>query len=442
MNTWHIHIEGQVQGVGFRPLVYRRAQALGLKGWVSNSSDGLHITFNADSTGAQSFYQTLLEQPPPLAKIQSHQLEELPMELFEDFQIVGSSRKAAASLLITPDVALCPDCRQELHATKDRRYQYAFNTCTNCGPRFSILERLPYDREQTTMAPFEMCPDCAAEYKDPYNRRHYSQTNSCPDCGIQLRLWDAEAEWKEGDQVTLLDQVVQAWEAGKIVALKGIGGYLLTCDANNETAIQTLRNRKQRPTKPFAVLFPNLEMVERHLQIQPIEAEYLSGPIAPIVLLEQHEKSASILALDAIAPGLKQIGVMLPYAPLYELLLSRFGRPIIATSGNVSKTPIIYQDDKALEQLSILADLILQHNRAIVLPQDDSVLKIARQSGHPLWYRRSRGLAPTYIQPELDWPKQTWLAVGADLKSTFGLLHRQNTYISPYLGNQEDLESQ
>ena len=436
MNTWHIHIEGQVQGVGFRPTVYRIANTFGIKGWVSNTSDGLHIEFNGGDAIARAFYSVLLQQVPKLARINKHRLYITEPTTYETFEIVPSKQVPNASLLITPDVAICEDCRTELSQAKNRRYSYPFITCTNCGPRYSVIRELPYDREMTTMAQFEMCSTCNAEYQKPEDRRYYAQTNSCPSCSIALSM-DGQQ-----DQSAIIQQVVEAWQEGKIVAIKGIGGYLLTCDANNPATIKTLRERKQRPSKPFAVMFPGIAEIKQYFNLRTDEETHLKGIVSPIVLLDLPKSNPLPLAIDDIAPQLDQLGVMSPYAPIYEILLKAFGGPIIATSGNVSNTPIIFEDEKAETQLSQIADLILKNNRDIVIPQDDSVIKIAKGSNQSIIIRRSRGLAPTFIQPEISWPNETWLATGADLKSSFGILHKNNTYLSQYLGNQSDLESQ
>lgn len=430
MKTWHLHIEGQVQGVGFRPFVFALAQKTGLKGWVNNTIDGVHVCFNAEPTQAEVFKQKLLEQAPPHSLVTAARLQEIPKTFFDSFQIIHSQSKGKATLLLTPDLALCTDCKTELLAPEGRRKAYPFITCTHCGPRFSIIDQLPYDRENTRMAPFEMCPQCQKEYDLPSDRRYYSQTNSCPDCPIQLQLWQGTGKWIPGSASELLDRVVEEWKRGKIVAIKGIGGYLLTCDAANGQAVQELRARKHRPGKPFALMVPGCDD-----SIHAAERVELESAAAPIVLLPYP-------AIEAIAPGLDRVGVLLPYTPLYELLLQRFGRPIVATSGNISHSPIVFEDEKAKTMLGQLADFTLSNNRKIAVPQDDSVVQFSFFKKKRILLRRSRGLAPALIQPGLQLPAQTILAMGAELKSTFGWLHQGNLHVSQYLGDLSHFDTQ
>ena len=442
MTTWHLHIEGRVQGVGFRPFVYRLAQEHHLRGWVNNTTDGVHLRFNADEEEARAFTDLLLRTAPALSHISQHNLQPTDEQHFTDFQIIHSSSDQEPRLLLSPDFAMCPDCRKELHSSGNRREGYAFITCTNCGPRYSITHRLPYDRETTTMDAFEMCPDCLHEYNAPLNRRYYSQTNSCPTCRIRLELWDRDGLAIENEEEALLRRTVEAWQRGEIVAIKGIGGYLLTCDAASAEAIRELRRRKQRPGKPFALLFPDLPSLEAVAQVREVEKKALGYSVSPIVLLEFTEEAAEQLALADIAPGLNRIGVMLPYAPLFELLLQRFGRPVVATSGNISRSPIYFENDKARKELAPIADWTLSHNRRIVVPQDDSVVQYTPAHEQEIILRRSRGLAPSFIQAGLQWSGQCLLATGAMLKSTFALTHRDNTFISPYLGDLEHFDTQ
>lgn len=438
MTTWHIHIEGQVQGVGFRPFIFGLANELGLKGWVNNTTDGVHIVFNAEESEALVLKDKILATAPSLSRITALHLQETSKSVFTQFEIVHSEAAAIPNLLLTPDFALCADCREELKAENDRRYDYPFTTCTNCGPRFSIVKALPYDRVNTSMAPFEMCPSCQAEYDNPLDRRYYSQTNSDPDCSILLTLFNADRKELSHTTKEILDHISQAWEAGKIVAIKGVGGYLLTCDASNESTIAALRDRKHRPSKPFALMYPR-ETLARDFSTDKALWETLDSPIAPIVLLD---KSPATPAFDGVTPGLEQVGVMLPYAPLFECLLQRFGRAIVATSGNISNSPIVYQDEQAIKDLSAIADLVLVNNREIIVPQDDSVVTHTPFQRQRIIIRRSRGLAPTYINPDLDLPKEELLAMGAMLKSTFSLLKFSNLYVSQYLGDLEHFDAQ
>ena len=433
MNTWHIHIEGQVQGVGFRPFVYLLANEFKLNGWVNNTIDGVHIEINAEEEVVQNFYQKLIESAPVLARITKHQIAVSSEKFFENFQIIHSNLKGDANLLMTPDFGLCKDCQKDINTAKDRRFQYPFTTCTNCGPRYSIIDSLPYDRERTTMTAFSMCESCQVEYNQPLDRRYYSQTNSCPDCGIQMRLFDDQQQAINLPQGLIINEITKQWSEGKIVAIKGIGGYLLTCDATNESTIQLLRKRKHRPTKPFALMFSDVDTLEVDTHLQSREIAELKRPISPIVLLDlKVEKLGTTVAL---APNLNQIGAMLPYTPLFDLLLKNFGQPIVATSGNISNSPIVFEDKKAISALTQIADFVVTNNRQIVIPQDDSVVKFTTFKKHKIILRRSRGLAPTYINPQLGLPKTTILATGAMLKSTFSFLHQNNVYISQYMGD-------
>lgn len=442
LKSWHVHIEGQVQGVGFRPFIYQLARQHKLNGWVNNSVDGVHIAFNASQADAELFCRDAVQRAPVLARITSCDLWETEPQKYIGFQIVHSQSDGRKNLLLSPDFAVCPACRTELHDPGDRRFAYPFITCTHCGPRYSISSCLPYDRENTVMDHFTMCPSCHREYTDPDDRRYYAQTNSCPDCRITLSLIDREGNTLPLETDAIITEVVQLWQAGKIVAIKGIGGYLLTCDAANAATIQQLRRQKHRPTKPLAVMYPDITAIGEQLEVSPMAATELLSHRAPIVLLPCQAAITDQLALDELAPGLSKLGVMLPYTPLFEMLLQAFGRPIVATSGNVSHAPIIYTDDQAKAGLSGIADFLLSNNRAILIPQDDSVVQYSPLAGQKIVLRRSRGMAPTLLQPELVWPETSILASGALLKSTFSLLHAGNTYVSQYLGDLQHFDTE
>ena len=436
----HLHIQGQVQGVGFRPFVYRLALEMGLKGWVNNGVDGVHIEVYGAEDTLQQFAQRIVAEAPALARITAVHQEVLHFQTFSDFQIIASERLSTPQLLLTPDFGLCADCKSELHQAQNFRYGYAFITCTNCGPRYSIITGLPYDRPLTTMRDFRMCPTCQAEYDDPLNRRYYAQTNSCPTCGIQLQYVEGENDTREGNE-TALQAAIAALNAGKIVAVKGIGGFLLLADATNVNAINLLRQRKQRPSKPFALLYPDLESLASDVVVSSQAAAALQNPVAPIVLVPVQPQPKSGVQVAALAPGLRRLGVMLLYAPLLELIGTALGRPLVATSGNLSHTPIAYTNEQALERLGGIADGILLHNREIVVPQDDSVLAFTPISQQKIVIRRSRGLAPTLLLPHFQ-PQNGLLAMGALLKSTFALTHQNNLYLSQYLGDLEDFDTQ
>ncbi len=440
-NTYHIHFEGIVQGVGFRPFVYRHAVKRGLNGWVNNTNDGVHIHVNADEKVANSFFCELKNNLPALAVITGSSIEETRFTAYQNFQIVESKSKVKPTLLLTPDVAMCNDCRNELHNIDNRRYQYPFITCTNCGPRYSIITRLPYDRPNTTMAKFTMCTVCNKEYNNPMERRHFSQTNSCPDCAVEMQLFENGIT---AHNFTNLNLIVEHWKQGKIIAIKGIGGYLLTCDATNSGAIALLRQRKHRPAKPFALMYPDIKSIRKDVFLSTSEEDELKSIYAPVVLLspKNNPEFLSPESLFEINHGLSRVGVMLPYTPLYELLLTEFNKPVVATSGNITNSTIIYQDEKAVLELSKIADVILLNNRDIVIPQDDGVVQFSKKYQQKITLRRSRGKAPTYINSDLKLPDSTVLATGSMLKSVFGLLNRKNIYISQYLGNTESYDAQ
>ena len=438
-HTWHIALNGIVQGVGFRPYVYRLAHELGLKGQVSNGADGLHVYFNASKQLATRFYQKMISNAPAMADIRQDTLEPVDLIGFDDFSIAKSDSSAPSEVLITPDFGICKDCLRELFNAEDRRYRYPFITCTCCGPRYSIMTGLPYDRHQTTMAAFEMCDSCQKEYDDPGGRRYYSQTNSCKTCGVQMDWYAANGQQISCEQSEIPERAAQSLKAGEIVAVKGIGGYLLLCDATNQRAIQTLRARKKRPSKPLAVLCANLEMADSLALLTEPERKELEASYGPIVLSEIRPDSKGQIDLNGIAPGLGHVGLMLPYAPLLALISSDFGKPLIATSGNVSGSPIIHRDEEALSAFWGIADKILTHNRDIRMPQDDSVVRFTKVSGKRIIIRRSRGLAPVLKKNYGQMPQ---LAVGAQMKGTFAMQTTVNTFLSQYLGDLDHYDTQ
>lgn len=446
MNTYHIHITGQVQGVGFRPYVYVLAKDFGLTGWVKNSIDGVHIVINADKTTAENFYKTVLKKAPRLAIITDHRLEPIENRIFTGFEIDHSDEQGLANLLVTPDFAICPDCQKEMEAEANRRYGYPFITCTNCGPRFSIIKALPYDRPYTTMELFQMCPDCQAEYDDPLDRRYFSQTNSCPVCAVSLLIKskDSNGNYQNiiiNDRFEQINLIISFLNDGKIIAIKGIGGFLLVCDASNPTVIKILRERKHRPTKAFAVMYPDVETMERDFIVGQNAMEFITGPVSPIVLLRPITGKKPGVQSELIAPGLSRVGVMLPYTPLFLRIMQSFGKPVIATSGNLSGSPIVFENHHAEDYLGKIADVIVENDRDIVIPQDDSVIQFSDRSGQKIILRRSRGLAPNYVDGDLDLPDEQILAVGAELKSTFAQLFNRLLYVSQYLGDQATYET-
>lgn len=431
-----------MQGVGFRPFVYGLAKKYHLTGWVANGVDGVHIECNGKEAVSDNFYKELLITAPAQAHIVGHCKKKKAFVDYRDFKIVQSGQQGNAVLLLSPDYAICENCRSEIRDNNNPRYRYAFTTCTACGPRYSIVRQLPYDREHTTMNAFSMCNSCLAEYKEPLNRRHFSQTNSCPACPITMQLFRADQQMVESGQEEIIDKICELWSAGMIVALKGIGGFLLTCDALNAEAVSQLRQRKHRPAKPFAVMFPCIGDLESEVYLNEQEKKELESDAAPIVLLRLKENGKLDLALHQIAPKLSRIGAMLPYTPMYQLLLHQFAKPVIATSGNVSNAPIVYKNEAAFSEMKSIADFVLVHNRKIILPQDDSVVTYSRHAQGRIVLRRSRGFAPFFPTNNVWLPPATVLATGALAKSSFSLLHFQNLHVSQYLGDTDNYDAQ
>lgn len=441
MKTYHIHIKGLVQGVGFRPYVFREAALRGLNGIVYNSKDGVHIEINASEDEARSFYKQIIQAPPPNAILTSHTFVESGMNKYESFTITTGEGDTQPDLLIPPDYALCNNCRNEITDTKNRRYRYPFTTCLHCGPRYSIIRELPYERINSSMAIFSMCSDCKNEYEDMPGQRHYSQTNSCMHCAIPMHLYDKSRTEVSNVPADIFRLTENALKAGNIVAVKGMGGYLLLCDACNETAITMLRERKHRPLKPFALLYCDIAMAVQDVVISNEEKKALESKVAPIVLCKLKENPASGIISEAIAPGLDKIGLMFPSTSLLQIISHDFGMPLIATSANLSGSPVIYKDTDALEKLTGIADLILSYDREIMVPEDDSVLQV-NATGHEIILRRGRGLSPNYFSPPFANVNKCTLAMGGELKSAFAVQQGETLYVSQYLGNQENTDSQ
>lgn len=437
LETWHIHINGLVQGVGFRPLVYNEALRNGLNGWVKNDNDGVHIEINASREKAHIFYQSIINNPPARARITVSNIIQVPVRDYRQFEIIHDTMSEHAKVHLTPDFATCDNCRSELFAPKNRRKHYPFITCSECGPRYSIVHRLPYDRENTSMDVFTMCEACKSEYRHPADRRYYAQTISCPSCSIGLALHNSKKEELSNDITTIKQIISRKWSQGEIVAIKGIGGYLMTCCASNAKAITTLRVRKKRPDKPFALMYPNLGSLDEY-GLSEEETKAISDQVSPIVLVSKQEKNK---ISEGICDRLSRVGIMLPYAPLLELLLDEYKSPIIATSGNLHNAPIVFHDEKALNELFEIADLVLVHNREIVVPQDDSVVAFSSYFKKRVVLRRSRGLAPSYFN-DVELTSNNILAMGAFMKSSFAACHNGNIYISQYLGDLDDFDTQ
>jgi hydrogenase maturation protein HypF len=429
-----LHISGVVQGVGFRPFVYRLAQELSLTGWVINSAQGVFIEIEGTPEATAHFCLRLNSEKPIQAVIQKIRSVEIPIVEDRCFEIRQSSGDGPRTTLVLPDVATCDDCLREIFDSMDRRYRYPFTNCTNCGPRYSIIEALPYDRRHTSMRGFTMCPACQAEYEDPRDRRFHAQPNACPICGPHLAFWNNNS-FLLAEQDDALHAAVEALRQGWIVAIKGLGGFHLCVDARSHEAVERLRQRKERPSKPFALMFPNLAAVEKECEVADQERALLATAAAPIVLLYRRPTSG---IADKIAPGNPTLGVMLPYTPLHHLLMAEVDFPLVATSGNLSDEPICTDEAEALVRLHAIADFFLVHDRPIVRAVDDSVARIL--AGEVQILRRSRGYAPLPIPVE-DARKGTILALGAHLKNTVALAVGGNVFPSQHIGDLETPQS-
>lgn len=431
-----IEVRGIVQGVGFRPHVYSLARRMGLGGFVQNRLGAVRIEVEGELASLDRFCAELEQHPPALARIESVSCQQrMPIGEYE-FSIVTSAAAGNGQALVTPDLAVCPECVAELFDPTNRRYRYPFTSCAHCGPRLTIVTGAPYDRSRTTMASFALCPQCQAEYDDPGNRRFHAQTTACAECGPRLTLYGARGEPLAADDP--LATFAAALRQGKLGAIKGLGGYHLCCDASNAQAVEELRSRKHRDEKPFAIMVANAAAAAAFCEVNPQEHESLLSPCAPIVLLRRRATSKGTVA-DAIAPGNPFLGVMLPYTPLHHLLLEAMSPvPLVMTSGNRADEPIAYRDDEALLRLADIADLFLTHDRQIHVRCDDSVTRIV--TGRELPVRRSRGLAPAPIRLPLSCPRPI-LAVGGQLKGAFALGSGSQAILSHHLGDLDQLEA-
>jgi hydrogenase maturation protein HypF len=410
-------VEGTVQGVGFRPFVYRLAGELDLAGWVLNDERGVLLEVEGPAGSVERFMRRLPAEAPPLAAVERVTAEELAPTGDRGFAIVESERRGEADAPVSPDSATCDDCLRELLDPSDRRHRYPFVNCTNCGPRFTIVRGVPYDRPLTTMAGFEMCAACRAEYEDPGDRRFHAQPNACPACGPSLSVPLASA--------------VDALASAAVVAVKGLGGYHLACRCDDEDAVATLRARKHREDKPFALMAPDLAAAHALVELTPAEEELLVGRARPIVIARRRLEAD---VAPSVAPGSPDLGVMLPYTPLHHLLLHDVGQPLVMTSGNVSDEPIAYQDGEAVERLSGIADVFLMHDRPIHMRTDDSVVR-----GRVI-LRRSRGYVPDSVPLPVP-AARPLLACGAELKSTFCVAKGGRAWVSHHIGDLENWET-
>ncbi|MCU0788710.1 MAG: carbamoyltransferase HypF [Verrucomicrobia bacterium] len=456
-------IRGAVQGVGFRPFVFRLASELGLRGWVNNSSQGVLIEVEGSREALEEFLIRVQAEAPVRAFIQSLEPTWLDALGFEGFEIRKSDVVGEKSALILPDIATCPECLGEVLDPADRRHLYPFTNCTNCGPRFSIIEALPYDRPNTSMKGFAMCDECRAEYENPASRRFHAQPNACPRCGPQLELWgcdpasgnaggprfhtrDHPAAGRGAIGHEALLAAAKAIADGAIVAVKGLGGFHLLCRASDESVVGRLRERKHREEKPFAVMFPSVESVREHCEVVPLEERLLSSPEAPIVLLRRRSEQPGARCLPsskgciapAVAPGNPWLGALLPYTPLHHLLLREIGFPVVATSGNLSDEPICTDEAEAVTRLAGIADCLLVHNRPIVRHVDDSIVRVT--AGREMVLRRARGYAPLPVGlgSEIRNPQSAiTLGVGAHLKNAVALSVGAQVFVSQHIGDLE-----
>ena len=415
-----ITLHGAVQGVGFRPFVYRLARELGLTGWVLNSGGGLEIEVEGAEPAVQSFLGRLDREKPPPALVLAREVSRLEAAGYATFEIRSSDSSAPKATSVLPDLATCPECRAEIDDPANRRFRYPFTNCTHCGPRYTIVTGIPYDRPNTTMRDFRLCPACRREYEDPADRRFHAQPNACPECGPRLEM--------------PVEEAARVLSDGRILAMKGIGGFQLLVDARNAGAVGRLRERKRREEKPFALMMPDLEAVRQCCRVSSAEEELLLSPAAPIVLLAPSGEGD-------IAPGVAKssphLGVMLPYSPLHHLLLQAFPHPLVATSGNRSDEPIATGNEEARGRLADIADVFLMHDRPVARPCDDSVARISR--GQLSLIRRARGYAPLPVRVPTELPPV--VAVGAHLKNSVAIAVGRHVYLSQHIGDLDTLEA-
>jgi len=461
MKAIEIHITGVVQGVGFRPYVYTLARTYHLAGWVRNGSDGVHVVVEGPAQLVDSFAAVLEDKAPPAARIENVTINTIEPANYSTFEILSSKAIEGERTFISPDRAMCTDCETEMLDPEDRRARYPFINCTNCGPRFTIIEDIPYDRPATTMKDFPMCASCQAEYDNPEDRRFHAQPNACFECGPRLYLnwgeldphlasswtWspikekvprphrNRAEEMARSNSIIL--EVVEALHEDKVVAIKGLGGFQLCCNARSDVAVDKLRERKHRYGKPLAVMFPTLKDIVQYCEVSEAEANLLTGSIRPIVLLRLKADAPDDLA-TSIAPGLRELGVMLPYTPLHALVCEEFGGPLVMTSGNMSDEPICTDNAEALDKLARIADAILLHDRGIYSRYDDSVVRIV--NGKTQMIRRARGYAPEPLHI-CDEAFVSILGVGPEQKNTFALYEGNDAFISQHIGDLESTEA-
>jgi hydrogenase maturation protein HypF len=430
-----ISVTGVVQGVGFRPFVHRLALKHGLGGWVRNEAGEVQVEIEGPRGSLRAFVHDLVAEAPPLARIDSLDVLSAEPRNAVEFRIVESVDQPDRRQPVSPDVALCPACEAELFDPGDRRHRYPFITCTDCGPRFTVIESMPYDRERTSMGVFQQCAPCLGEYEAPEDRRYHSESNSCPDCGPRVWFEPAGERREVAGGEAAIREAAEALVAGRVVAIRGLGGFHLAADATNDAAVRRLRERKAREAKPLAVMVRTMVEARRLGRVGPEEERLLTSRERPIVLLETMPEAG---LAPSLAPGLDTVGVMTAYTPLHQLLLDLVERPLVMTSGNLSEEPIATGNDDARGRLDSIADAFLLHDREIVARYDDSVVRVA--DGAPLFLRRARGYAPLPVELPLATPVPL-VAVGPHLKNTFALAHETTAYVSQHIGDLENLET-
>lgn len=439
-HSFQIIISGRVQGVGFRPFVYNLATEFGLTGYVSNNELGVIIIASGEPERVFEFHKTIKKKYPKNAKITAIKVSEFTTkEKFEIFYIKPTAENISANLPLTPDFAICESCKDEVIDSENKRYFYPFTTCTQCGPRYAITRKFPFERENTSMNEFRMCQACSEEYRNPKDIRFHSQTSSCPDCGVQLSFTDKENQKIIGTNLQIFKRISDELKKGKIIAVKNISGYLLLCDARNSEAIMELRSRKRRLKKPFAVLFSNFSQVVANLNCNKIEEKQLKSAEVPIVILNL--KDQNNLAVDEIAPEMRTIGAMLPNSGILQLISFVFNAPLIATSGNFHGAPICTNEKEATTILKPIADFFLHHNLEIEHPQDDSVIKFSEKNKVKIILRRSRGFAPNCKTDFCNDTNQKILCLGGDLKNTITISPNNQCYVSEYNGDLSNYDA-
>jgi len=442
MISYEIHISGRVQGVGFRPFIFNLAEEFGLKGYVSNDELGVIIVCQGENS--EQFFNEIHNRKPKSSEIIFSEIKEIETaEIFDNFYIKPTEKNIVVDIPLTPDFATCESCETELFDERNPRYFYPFTTCTQCGPRYSVTKKFPFERENTAIEVFKMCPNCLEEYQNPEDVRFHSQTNSCPNCGIQIWLKDNQGNEFKGSNKEIFEKLAEELSQGKIVALKNTAGYLLMCDATNSEAVSELRKRKRRPTKPFAVLFSGISTMQEYLEMSELQIQHFKSSESPIIVTKI--KEVKDLAIEEISPNMNSVGAMFPYSGTLKLISKTFGKPLIATSGNFHGSPICSTTEEAEQILGKIADYFLHNTLEIQHPQDDSVIKFSPKHHQKIVFRRSRGFAPNYFfaeeLSELNKEKIKILCLGGDLKNTFAVVPNNHVYISEYIGDLANFET-